>query len=288
NFCPVPKDLPIVPEGVGAPLPGSGPYYIAEFASGKQVVLKRNPLYRGNRPHHVDQFVVEVGEDPVAFSRRVEAGAADADLNVPLDRLPELGAKYTVNKDQLFAIPSANVSYLFMNTERPLFRNNVKLRQAVSFALNRRAQLAGLRVQWAGSLTDDYLPPGLPGYVDAHLYPLTHPNLEKARSLAAGHTRGGKAVMYTCDSIATGCLQNAQSVKNDLEKIGIDVQIQQFPGTVFVAKSTTRGEPFDLVFERLIMPWVDPYQYVNRLLDGRLLRPTGNQNRSFFNSARYN
>ena len=32
-FCPVPKDLPIDPEGVGAPLPGSGPYYIAEFVA---------------------------------------------------------------------------------------------------------------------------------------------------------------------------------------------------------------------------------------------------------------
>src|SRR5262245_21396065 len=100
-FCPVAKDLPIVPEGVGAPLPGSGPYYIAEFVRGKQVVLKRNPFYRGSRSHHVDQFVVEVGEDPVAFSRKVEAVAADVDLNVPLPRLPELGARYAVNKDQL-------------------------------------------------------------------------------------------------------------------------------------------------------------------------------------------
>src|SRR5262249_45120672 len=133
-FCPVAKDLPIVPEGVGAPLPGSGPYYIAEFVRGKQVLLKRNSFYRGSRSHHVDQFVVEVGEDSVAFSRKVEAGTADVDLSVPLDRLPELGARYAVNKDQLFAIPSANVSYLFMNTERPLFRHNVPLRQSVNFA----------------------------------------------------------------------------------------------------------------------------------------------------------
>src|SRR5262249_57960566 len=133
---------------------------------------------RGNRSHHVDQFVVEVGEDPVAFSRKVEAAAADVDLNVPLPRLPELGARYAVNKDQLFAIPSANVSYLFMNTERRLFRNNIKLRQAVSFALDRPA--LGFGVPWATSVTDDYLPPGLPGYVDAHLYPLRHPHLHKA------------------------------------------------------------------------------------------------------------
>jgi ABC-type transport system substrate-binding protein len=287
-LCPVPKDMPIAPEGVRAALPGSGPYYVSEFVPAKQVVLKRNPFYRDRRPHHVDQFVVQVGEDSVAFSRKVEAGNADVDLNVPLSRLDELGSKYTVNKNQLFAIPSANVSYLFMNTERPLFRRNVRLRKAVSLAIDRRRMLAALGPPWAGSLTDDYLPSGMPGYVDAHLYPLEHPDLKRAVALARGHTRSGNAVMYTCDSVATGCLEGAQTVKNDLKEIGIDVDIQPFPGTVFSAKSTTRGEAFDLVFERLIMPWVDPYQYVNRLLDGRLIRATENQNRSFFNSARYN
>src|SRR5205823_1011607 len=34
-LCPVPKDLPIDPEGVVA-LPGSGPYYVAEFVRSRQ------------------------------------------------------------------------------------------------------------------------------------------------------------------------------------------------------------------------------------------------------------
>ena len=46
-LCPVPADLPVAPEGVGAPLPGSGPYFIAEFVADSRVVLKRNPFYRG-------------------------------------------------------------------------------------------------------------------------------------------------------------------------------------------------------------------------------------------------
>jgi ABC-type transport system substrate-binding protein len=175
-----------------------------------------------------------------------------------------------------------------MNTERPLFRNNVKLRQAVNYALDRRAMLSAFGVLWAGSVTDDYLPPGLPGYVDAHLYPLKHPDVKKARTLARGHMGSGKAVMYTCDSIGTACETNAQTVKTDLKAIGIDVEIKRFPLAVFSEKITTRGEAFDLVFERLVVPWVDPYQYVNRLLDGRMIRATENQNRAYFNSPRYN
>ncbi len=46
--------------------------------------------------------------------------------------------------------------------------------------------LFGLGAYWAGSVTDDYLPPGLPGYVDARLYPDEHPNFTKGRALALG------------------------------------------------------------------------------------------------------
>src|SRR5262249_23884605 len=36
-LCPVPTDLPIEPEGVAAPLAGSGRYYVSDFVRGKQV-----------------------------------------------------------------------------------------------------------------------------------------------------------------------------------------------------------------------------------------------------------
>jgi ABC-type transport system substrate-binding protein len=287
-LCPVPTDLLIDPEGVPAPLPGSGPYYFAEFVRGSRAVLKLNPFYRGRRPHHVDQFVVQVSNDGIANSRKVDTGELDIDLNVPVPRMDELGQKYKVNTTQLFSVPSANMFYVWMNTERPLFRNNVKLRQAVNFALDRPQLLAGLGPPWAGSVTDDYLPPGLPGYVDAHLYPNKRPNLEKARSLASGHTRSRKAVMYTCENLATGCLVNAQTVQANLKAIGIDVEIKQFPLAFYKAKYTTRGEPFDLVFDKLIVPWVDPYQYVNLTLDGRTIQGTGNTDVSYFKSRHYN
>src|SRR5262249_48851500 len=61
NFCPVPTNLPIAPEGVDAPVPGSGAYFVAEFVRGKQVLLKRNPFYRGSRAHHLDELVIQVG-----------------------------------------------------------------------------------------------------------------------------------------------------------------------------------------------------------------------------------
>jgi ABC-type transport system substrate-binding protein len=168
-LCPVPAGLPIDPEGAAAPLPGSGPYYFAEFVRGTRVVLKRNPFYRGSRAHHVDQLVVQVNPDYVGNSRKVDSGELDIDLNVPLPRFAELGAKYKINTTRLFSVPSPNLFYLYMNTERPLFKNNVKLRQAVNFALDRTEMLLDFGPYWSGSVTDDYLPAALRGYVNGHV-----------------------------------------------------------------------------------------------------------------------
>lgn len=287
-LCPVPTDLAIDPEGVSAPLPGSGPYYVAEFVRGSRVEVRRNPFYRGPRAGHVSRMVVHVDPGQETISRQVEAGEWDVDLQVPIARLLELGAKYTVNKKQLFSVPSANLFYLYMNTEQPLFRDNPKLRQAVNFAIDRTEMLRALGAPWAGRVTDDYLPSSLPGYVDGHVYPNAHPNLKDALALARGHTKSGKAVMYTCNNVTTGCLDNAQTIQKNLRAIGIDVTINQFPLTELVRRTSTRGEPFDLVFNRYVVPWVDPYQYVDLLLDGRKIGASDNTNLSYFNSPHYN
>jgi peptide/nickel transport system substrate-binding protein len=286
-LCPVQKDLPSAPEGVPAPLPGSGPYYVAEFVRDSRVVLKRNPYYRGLRAHHLGQIVFQVNGDSVGVTRKVESGELDVDLNVPLVTLADLTPKYGINKHRFFSVRSANVFYVFMNTERPLFKGNARLRQAINFALDRTAMLQAFGGHF-GSRTDSYLPPGLPGHLNVHPYPLRHPDLPKARALAHGHTRGGKAVYYACESLAIRCLAHAQLVQYALKQIGIDVEIKQYPLAVWAAKIGTRGEPFDMTDDSYIVPWVDPYHYVHWLLDGRTLRASGNANRSYFNSARYN
>src|SRR5262249_15585085 len=197
------------------------------------------------------------------------------------------GAKYGVNQKQFFSVRSPAVFYVYMNTERPLFRNNPKLRQAVNFALDRTAMLRAIGPHF-GTRTDSYLPSALPRYVNVHPYPVKYPDLTKALALARGHTRSGKAVYYACDSIVRKCLAEAQLVQFALKRIGIEVEIKQFPVAAFINKIGTRGEPFDLTDRRLDVAWVDPSQYVNRQLDGRTIQATGNADFSYFNSAHYN
>jgi peptide/nickel transport system substrate-binding protein len=285
-FCAVPPNLPADPEGVG-PHAGAGPYYVAEYVRGLRIVLKKNRFYRGRRPHHVDRFLVDFrSATPADIFDRIERGQADwgpPTLELAANSIRKLAKKYGVNRSQFFVKPSLAFRGFLLNSSRPLFRDNARLRRAVNFAVDRQALLraTGSRLSW--SLTDQYLPPGLPGFRDAAVYPLEGPNLRKARALASGHLRGGKAVLYTLS--ASPSIEFAQIVKRNLAKIGIAVEIKTIAVPAYASRLSNRDEPWDLAFFFWIGDYFDPYAYINVLLDGRFI---GANNYSHFDSASFN
>ena len=281
-FCAVPANLPIDPEGVGAG-PGSGPYYIAGYVRGRRITLKRNRFYGGTRPHHVDSFVINLqAQSEGDVIDRIMSGKADsgwASLASYLDRGKQLVRRYGINRSQYFVRPSFFLRGFYLNSTRPLFRNNARLRRAVNYAVNRTALLRE-RGPRAGFLTDQYLPPSMPGFQNRRIYPLTTPDLKKARALARGRLRSGKAVLYTA---ARGpAVTQAQILKQNLSKIGIDVEIKQWPAPVLFAKIETRGEPWDIAWYGWTPDYVDPANSLNTLFQG------GSPRNYAFDSRRYN
>jgi peptide/nickel transport system substrate-binding protein len=156
DVCVVPESTPIDPEGVKAPAPSAGPYYFAEFVLGVRVVLERNRYYRGDRPHHVDRFTVDLTADVATVLDRVDRGELDyAPVSTQnfATRADEFRRKYGINKSRFWVMPVQNIRMFVLNTSGPLFRNNPKLRQAVNFAVDRR-RLEREFGPFAGTLTD--------------------------------------------------------------------------------------------------------------------------------------
>jgi peptide/nickel transport system substrate-binding protein len=285
-LCAVPSTLPVDPEGAKAPLPSPAPYYVAQYVPGERVVLERNRFYLGPRPHHVDRFVVDLGVGVGPAFDRVLNGSADYALGPPTyfaENADGLARRYGVNKSQFFVVPSPGIRMFALNTSRPLFKANVKLRQAINFAVDRRALTRELG-PYAGTATDQYLPSTMPGHVDARIYPLAGPDLRKARALAAGNRRSGKAVLYTLNDPIN--LAQGQILQQNLAKIGIEVEIQQFPIQLLFEKLSTPGEPFDIGR----ISWgglVDP-GFLGFLFDGRTIGQPESGNWSYFDSPKFN
>ena len=285
-LCVVPETIPIDPEGVKAPVPGAGPYYLAHFVLGQGARLERNRFYRGDRPHHVDRFAIDMTDDSATALDRVDRGELDwAGLENRLyeARAEEFRRKHGIKGPRFFTVPDRNLRVLVLNTSGALFKKNVQLRQAVNFAVDRKALLRE-RGPLAGTLTDQYLPPSLPDFKDERIYPLTGPNVKKAKQLAKGHTRSGKGVLYTFAN--TVGVAQAQIVKDNLSKIGLEVEVTAFPPPILFGKLATPGEPFDMGF--IGFNGVDDGSWLNRFFDGRTIGEPGFANYSYLDSPKYN
>lgn len=273
-WCAVPPTLPADREGIGV-YPAAGPYVVEEHVPGSTVELRRNPFYGGKRPQRVEGFTADLRAssfDDVV--ERIERGTADWGWVLPevlLDPGRRLASRYGVNRSRFHVRPGTTTFGFVLNTQRPLFRENPKLRQAVNFAIDRPAvRLAGggaLRSR----LTDQYIPPGMPGFEDAPIYPLHGPDLRRARALARGNMRSGVAVLYTVD--APPRLAAAQAVKRSLAKIGLEVRIRPVPLPAYFGRLGARGE-YDIGFRPWVPDFADPFSVLNINFDGRFVGDT--------------
>jgi peptide/nickel transport system substrate-binding protein len=281
-FCAVPPDLPLDPAGVSEP-PSAGPYYIASRDPARQLVLERNPYYGGDRKRGADRIVYSIGAMPVAASLQVEKSETDY-AALPPGSFPALVSQGAAAGHGLRVISQPFVAYLALNTARPLFHANPELRRAVNFAIDRGELVRqfGLR---GGTATDQYLPPQLPGYRDESIYPLGRPDLERARSLADGHTRSRKAILFTCG--AADCRERAQIVQANLHEIGLDVSVRTAPGVSPLTRPGTIRGPYDIADVVWRPDYGDPYGLLEKLLDGRAIRDTDTSNLSYFSSPAF-
>ena len=288
-FCAIPTNLAHDPRGVPAPA-SAGPYYIADRVENKSITIKKNPNYKGKRPHNVDQINYIVGNSLEATYLRTQRGATDyAAGGIPPASYAAAAQKYGINKGQFWVKPQIGVSYFAFNHDRPLFKgaNGIALAKAINYAIDRpalRAQAGYL----AGKRTDQILPPGIPGFRDASLYPLDGPDIASAKKWLAksGVTDGQRIEFYTTTRGAAPL--QAEVLQFDLKQLGLSVNSHLFARGVQIDKEGTRGEPFDMAWEAWIADYADPYDFINVLLSGDNLHDSSNNNVAYFNDPKYN
>lgn len=287
-YCAVPLGTPIEPDGLRK-VPSAGPYYVAIHAPGEEIVLRRNRDYPGFRPHRPEEIRITVSAGQARSVERVEAGDVDyTPIWNNARTVKRLQARYghaaaaaKAGRRRLFGTKELQLDQLIFNTSRAPF-SSVRLRRAVNYALDRRALARqGLFTSLPASPTDQYLPPAMPGFREARIYPL-RPDLATARRLAGPERR--RVVLYS-ESAPTH-LRFAEIVKANLRAIGMDVEIRQVGASIY-ERVTRRDEPFDMALVGWVADYPDPYDFL-RQLDGRTIGPEDNVNAAYFDDPGYN
>jgi peptide/nickel transport system substrate-binding protein len=252
-FAPVPQSADKNPSTYGNHPVASGPYEVESDKPGQDVVLKRNPDWvRSSDPVRLggpDQIVFKLGMDDTTAAQQLISDTGDArdafgSGFVPPAQLKQITSNADARSRLALSNPGA-LEYLAMNTQRPGL-SNLKVRQAIEYAVDKRAfQLAAGGTQ-GGDLATTLITPGIPGRQEYNLYsaPATG-DVAKAKQLLsqAGESSLQLTLVSANDSTS---LTQAQAVQQGLERAGIKVKIvPQDPNTYLDTITGDKGD-YDL------------------------------------------
>ena len=209
------------------PAPGTGPYTIASYDPNRQMRLVRNPSFKSwseeaQLAGYVDEIDYDYGLGDEAAVTAIENGQADWMYNAPPpDRLGEIGSRYMsqVHINALFAS-----YYLALNVNLAPF-DDLKVRQALNFAIDRRAAVILFGGPRLASPTCQILPPGFPGYEPYCPYTKnpgktwTAPDMAKAKQLMqeSGAKPGAPVTLVVVDRAVDRAIGTyVQSVLSEL------------------------------------------------------------------------
>ena len=284
-FAAVKPSMPVDPKGLSV-YPSAGPYRIASRSIGSQLVLERNPFYKGDRPANADRILITTNTDQNQSLLQVRAGQVDYDVfGLPPTAHDDLSSQYGVMKGgngRYFVNTGINTTYLALNTSRTALAK-LSLRKAVNFAIDRPSMLR-VAGKYAGKRTDQILPPNVQGFRDVKLYPIRGADPVKARDLAGG-AKDNIDLLYTTSPTSVA---RAQIIKYNLEQIGLTVTLKPQPFGVAIRTAGTRGSEFDMFLIAWFADYPDPYDFINVLLDGQNIQPANNSNYAYWNSPKYN
>lgn len=228
---------------------GTGRYIFDGWTPGEKLVIKANENYWGGAPEFTSISFKPVVENGTRISM-LQSGDADFIFPVPTEQIEALKN----NKDiTVTTIPSIITRYITLNTAKePL--NDVKVRQALNYAIDKDALIKVVYNGYAEP-ADSLLGPNVQFY--SAQTPYTY-NVEKAKALLAeaGYPDGFEISLWSNNN--TTVVKGTQFVKQQLEAIGVKVNIQNMEAGTLEEQITgyAKGTPGDQVgVEMNYMGW---------------------------------
>ena len=261
---------------------GTGPFMTGTYTQGNRIEYKKNPQFRdmfyptegseedkkmglladaGKKLPLVDKVVVNIQTESQPAWLSFEKGKTDY-FGIPKDNFdavvnPDKGITDTYAKKgiSLEVTPDLDITYTAFNHDDPLFKNNKKLRQAMSLAYDEVTSNT-LFYNGRGIVAQTILPPGIGGYDPNYQNPYKKFNLEKAKQLLAeaGYPGGKGLPVIQYDTTAnTISRQMSEFLKKQMAQIGINIQINTNTWPQLTKKVKTRQS------QMFGMAWVGDY-----------------------------
>ena len=287
---------------LGQHLVVDGPYKVDKYEPTKRIELSRNPAWNPAtdpiRSAFVDKIVFDETQSQESIQQQLQTGTPNADMmfdiGTPPSQIPGLLAAGDTN----LALAQTNASspYLVYNLRSPNNNKalaNVKVRQAISYAINRANIIQVLGGPQVAPPLTHVLPPGLLGSQDNDPYPYD-PNKAKQMLAEAGYPNG-LTLKLLYRNASEGSSKTFATVQQDLTKVGITIEGVPSPNADFYTKYlpvpdvAQRG-----VWDIASLSWGSDWagnaalSYFKPLLSGQPSFPPNGSNYGFYDSAATN
>jgi peptide/nickel transport system substrate-binding protein len=260
------------------PPPGVGQFKITNVEGNRGFTLEKNanfPEIPGLPAAKLDKIEIKVVKNAERQVRDVLQNTADY-LDDPSagDALTEF-QQQAPNRYKEY--PTNSTYFYFLNHRTPPF-DDVKVRQAVAYGIDKRA----ISRIYGGLMepTCNFLPGGMEGYqkLDPCPYgdPAQPPDIERARALIKEAGVGGEEVLVWGND-EDDSKQNAEYLSDVMNEIGLDARPKIIEASVFFTTVGNQKTKAQAGFTNWFQDFPHPGNFLF-LVDGDTIQPTNNQN----------
>ena len=200
---------------------GAGPYMMTEWKQDDSITFEKNPNYWNPKAQHLDKIVIRFLPDPTARFTAVKTG----DIDIFYEPLGKQVIEARSDKTLKIVEYTGTGAYtLNINTSSPPL-NDVRVRQALAYALDRNVELK-VAFDGVGTLATSFWGPSSEWNCSDVGYPEYNP--EKAKALLKDY---GKPVKIVLQAQPTPAMTvPAQLYQSFWQKVGIETEIRNFQG----------------------------------------------------------
>jgi peptide/nickel transport system substrate-binding protein len=269
-----------------APL-ASGPYEIASYQPGRQLILKRNPDWKSGEVPAIkaypDEIDFELGLDGSVIDQRLIADegadqdAMDLDTTVQASDVANVLANPRVKPRSITGSLGQNEWMLVMNTKQAPF-NNLLVREAMEYAVDKQTfQTAAGGPLAGGPIATNLEGPGVLGY-DASYDPYPggatgDPAKAKQLLAQAGYPNGISTTLEFSNATASA-VNEGLVMQTALARAGITVKLTPLSQSTFYADIANPSQVPPLEISAWGANWSDPSQILG-VYQGNLMTATG-------------
>ncbi|MEM9564717.1 MAG: ABC transporter substrate-binding protein [Actinomycetota bacterium] len=254
------QDIQAHPRNAGSDFVGSGPFQVVEYEEGERIVLERfDDFFIDGRPY-LDEIIIDILPDPNSVILGIDNGDYDMAVQPNQAAVEQFSGddRFIVSSDGGDAIGQIDWLNLNLRTEE---LSSVEARQAIAIAVDQPG--------WRDIVALGQSTPNVTGIQNASPFYNGSATSYEERDLDRAMELLGEAGLdggFELDMPATaGMLPTAEFVKQNLEDIGVTLNIRQVPDFPTWAAEVAGGT-YDVAYTQ-VWNWGDPVIGVNRSYD---------------------